>query len=339
MKLKRIFAGMAASAIAMTAVAASAVTVSAADATTGNAGISFQMDGTWNYRNVFNSEDQSAAFPAKTVAMQGGAYGLDTAVDCTDVAINGDGTYQVAIAASGTINAVNESAEEPNGFYLNEDKTLTREGSPWAMGVAYEPKASEDSSVELTQDQIEWVAGTASKKFNMLTITTDIPCTIEEDADGVEQAMVNGKVVTCTNVTANVGGTEYKLELAPQNTESEYLTFQVVNTYNKDYEDQPVITPPTEGMVTIDFTINGLSGDATSSSTADTSSKADTSSAAATTSSKAAGTTSSKAAGTTSASTSSTASDNKAAETGATAGIALAGIALAGAAIVVAKRK
>ena len=107
--------------------------------------------------------------------------------------------------------------------------------------------------------------------------------------------------------------------------------------------DAGKVTPKDEDVAvansssTADSSKTDSKSDSTSStdSASKTDSKATTSSKAA--NSTAAGTTSkSGAAGT---GTSSSASDDKTADTGATAGIALAGIALAGAAIVVAKRK
>ncbi|WP_295130828.1 NPXTG-anchored protein [Ruminococcus sp.] len=119
-------------------------TLEGADGVSGNAGIAFQTNDTWNYRNAYNPDDTSVAakatFPNKAVGVQGGEYGFDTAVDCGDVVIDGSGTYTVSIAASGTIN------EDAQTF----DDGTTREGyaATWAMNKSYEPQPEEESKNE-----------------------------------------------------------------------------------------------------------------------------------------------------------------------------------------------
>ncbi|WP_298486448.1 NPXTG-anchored protein [uncultured Ruminococcus sp.] len=97
--------------------------------TTGNAGVSFQADGTWNFRNPDDGEKdkfaQPAYFPNKCVGIAGGAGGFDTNVDCQDTAINGDGSYTISIAQSGTVNA------EAQKF----DDGSTNEGWIWASNA------------------------------------------------------------------------------------------------------------------------------------------------------------------------------------------------------------
>lgn len=325
MKLRKIFAGMAASAIAMTAFAVSASAY--------NAGIAFQSNDTWNYRNIFNDEDQTAAFPAKSVGVQGGAYGLDTAVDCTDVAIEYDGTYTVSIATSGKINQHNDTIEEDkDGFYLNEEKTLSRMGSPWSMLTAYNPKESDNS--DITQDQIEWVGAdpASTSKFNYLIVTTDIPCTYNDD----EQPVVNDKVVTVKDIKVDMCGTEYTPEDGVYfKSDSDYLMIAIINAYGDSTIDEKAI-PAQDGNISVTFTLEGLAEAPAESSAADSvESKADTSSTAPTSSA----TTSKPSGNTTSTTTSKSDDTQKNPEAGAAAGIALAGIALAGAAIVVAKKK
>lgn len=325
MKLRKIFAGMAASAIAMTAFAVSASAY--------NAGIAFQSNDTWNYRNIFNDEDQTAAFPAKSVGVQGGAYGLDTAVDCTDVAIEYDGTYTVSIATSGKINQHNDTIEEDkDGFYLNEEKTLSRMGSPWSMLTAYNPKESDNS--DITQDQIEWVGAdpASTSKFNYLIVTTDIPCTYNDD----EQPVVNDKVVTVKDIKVDMCGTEYTPEDGVYfKSDSDYLMIAIINAYGDSTIDEKAI-PTQDGNISVTFTLEGLAEAPAESSAADSvESKADTSSTAPTSSA----TTSKPSGNTTSTTTSKSDDTQKNPEAGAAAGIALAGIALAGAAIVVAKKK
>ena len=119
-------------------------TLEGADGVSGNAGIAFQTNDTWNYRNAYNPDDTTVAakatFPNKAVGVQGGEYGFDTAVDCGDVVIDGSGTYTVSIAASGTIN------EDAQTF----DDGTTREGyaATWAMNKSYEPQPEEESKNE-----------------------------------------------------------------------------------------------------------------------------------------------------------------------------------------------
>lgn len=193
--------------------------------TTGNAGVAFQADGTWNFRNPDDADKdkfaQPAYFPNKCVGISGGSGGFDTNVDCTDAAINGDGTYSISIAQSGKINA------EAQVF----DDGTTNEGWTWAANAVPVAPAEVNSS------------------------------TASGDSSKPDSSKTNSKT----------------------DSKTDSKTSSAASTTSK----------------------SGSTGTTTTS-------KAATSSAAA--------------------------SDNTA-ETGATAGIALAGIALAGAAIVVSKRK
>ncbi|WP_124101152.1 NPXTG-anchored protein [Ruminococcus sp. Marseille-P6503] len=329
MKLRKIFAGMAASAIAMTAFAVSASAY--------NAGIAFQTADTWNFRNPYyeNGEESGVAqFPAKAVGVQGGGYGLDTEANCTDVSFEYDGTYTVSIATSGTIKEENPeyADKDDNGFYLDEEKTLTRAGSPWSMLTAYAPAESEET--EITQDQIEWVGAdpATTTKFNTVLVTTDIPCTYDDN----DQPLVNDKAVTVKDVVVDMCGTEY----TPQDavcfkSDSDYLTIAIINAYGDSTIDETAL-PAQDGNISVTFTIEGLAeAPAEESSAADTTESEAASSADSATTSTSAST--SKPSTTTS--TANGTSDNTNQPTGAAAGIALAGIALAGAAIVVAKKK
>jgi hypothetical protein len=333
MKLRKIFTGMAASAIALTAFAMSASAYSA--------GVTFQADGTWNFRNSYGADQgtlsQNAAFPAKMVGVQGGGSGFDASVDCTDIDFTVDGTYTVAIAASGTIDT---------DAQVYDDGTQ-REGDAlkWSMSKNYEIK---DGAT---------VDGSTSSAFNMIGITTDIPVDLDDsgspiiDDDG--NAVVNGKSVKISDITLKCGSETYTMTTAPQKSDSEYVTVMMINKWGKEegYLDQSSVAVPGDGeTVEITFTISGLDSDSsnstptsstdsnTSSTGSSSSSASSTSSSASTTSTKSTTTTNGTTA-TSTASTSSTASDNTNTSTGATAGIALAGIALAGAAAVVAKRK
>lgn len=107
--------------------------------TTGNAGVSFQADGTWDFRNPDDKEKdkvaQPAYFPNKCVGIAGGAGGFDTNVDCQDTAINGDGSYTISIAQSGTVNA------EAQKF----DDGSTNEGWIWAANAVPVAPATSDT--------------------------------------------------------------------------------------------------------------------------------------------------------------------------------------------------
>ena len=202
MKLKKVFAGMAASAIAMSVCAMTSATTASALDTEGHAGIAFQTNTTWNFRDLYGT-DGTDVFPAAKVGVQGGAYG-NGSVECSDTTIQYDGTYTVSIATSGKIEEANtDKADNEKGFYLNEEKTLTRKDSPWSMLCNYE--AAESDNSDLTQDQIEWVEGGKTDKFNMLSITTDIPCEYNDD----DKPEINGTVVEVSDITVDMCGTQY----------------------------------------------------------------------------------------------------------------------------------
>lgn len=140
--------------------------------TTGNAGVSFQADGTWDFRNPDDKEKdkvaQPAYFPNKCVGIAGGAGGFDTNVDCQDTAINGDGSYTISIAQSGTVNA------EAQKF----DDGSTNEGWIWAANaVPVAPATSgtdsnskkDDSKTDSKSDS---TAATTSSKTGTTGTTT-----------------------------------------------------------------------------------------------------------------------------------------------------------------------
>lgn len=327
MKLRKIFAGMAASAVAMTAFAATGISSSALDQEY-NAGVAFQTADTWNFRDLYKAEldeakGEKAVFPAAVVGVQGGSgtkpetkpsgYGYDTAVSVSDVKIQYDGTYTISIAASGTIN---------DDAAVFEDGT-DRNGQKWSMAKNTEPDGTE----------------VTSSQFNMIAISTDIPCEVDEDGN----AVVDGNVVSVKDITLKSSSNEYTMETAPQKGDSDYVSFMLVNEWGSEegtLEPESVAIPGEGETLEITFTIEGLGeAPAEESSAAETteSETEATSSAASTTSTS---TTTSKASTTsTTATTSTSAGSDKTAESGAAAGIALAGIALAGAAIVVAKKK
>lgn len=367
MKIRKIFAGMAASAIAMTSFAmVSAPAASAAETASGHAGITFQADGTWNYRNTYNNTDQSAAFPEKKVGIQGGAYGIDTEASFNDIDINGDGTYTVSMSTSGTIKVENSAAvdEGKSKWIADEASGITREGSKWSILHNFEPKTN-DGSETLTKDNLTWEAGGDGKVFNILSVSTDIPVSFNADGDATPEEMkdkpvFDGRVVEVTDVVVTIQGNEYpatedvKFSYDPK-VDQNYLTIMLIDKWNKNNTIDPAAFPTEEdGEISVTFTVKGLSAPADdSSSTADSSSAADSSSSSSSSStsnnssSKSSTTTTTSTTKTTTtttttttASTASAASDNtENAASGAPAGIALALAAVAGAAVVVSRKK
>lgn len=338
MKIKRIFAGMAASAIAMSAFAMTSAVSSSAEGATYTSGITFQTNDTWNYRDFIGTGGQ-CDFPETKVGVQGGAYGIGS-VECSDTTITEDGTYTISIATSGTL--VEAMPGNEAGFTIDEEKGLTREGSAWSMLKNTEPK--EDQAEDVTQDTIEWEDGKPTSKFNMLSICTDIPCEYNDE----DKPVVNGNVVEISDIVVDMCGTEY----TPTGdvfykSDIDYVAVALINTYGESTID-PAALPAEDGTITVTFTVKGLgsseAGD--SSSEAGESSAADSSSAASTNSTSNSTTTSKTSNTTNTNKTTSTATTSKAAsdatestETGAAAGIALALAAVAGAAVVVSRKK
>lgn len=347
MKMRKIFAGMAASAIALSAFAMSA---SALDAPA-NAGIAFQMNDTWNYRDLAGTDGSRAVFPQQEVAIQGGAYGISTDVAISDVSIQYDGTYTVSIATSGTITEAHpDKTGTDNGFIVNEDLGLTRQGSKWSMLHNWDsdPNASGDDSKEITQEEYiaSLIPGKDASKINMLCIATDIPCEYNDD----DQPVVNGEVVKVTDIKVDICGTSY--EAAGDvyyKSDTDYLAIALINTYGDSTIDAAAM-PTEDGTITATFTIEGLGKDpnaggdsstadsATSSTTSSGSSNSGTNNNNNTNKNNNGGTTASKAP-TTSATDSKPSDATANAEAGAPAGIALALAAVAGAAIVVSRKK
>lgn len=343
MKMRKIFAGMAASAIALSAFAMSA---SALD-TAGNAGITFEMADNWNYRSLPGTGNARGEFPMQEVAIQGGAYGVSTDVAISDTQIQYDGTYTVSIGTSGTIT---EAYPDQTGFTVNEELGLTRQGAKWSMLHNWDsdPNASGDDSKEITQEEYiaSLVPGKDAKQFNMLLVATDIPCEYNDD----DQPVVNGEVVKVTDIKVDICGTSY--EAAGDvyyKSDTDYLAIALINTYGDSTIDAAAM-PTEDGTITATFTIEGLGKDpnaggdsstadsATSSTTSSGSSNSGTNNNNNTNKNNNGGTTASKAP-TTSATDSKPSDATANAEAGAPAGIALALAAVAGAAIVVSRKK
>lgn len=348
MKLRKVLIGMAAATLTTTMFAASASAY--------NAGIFFQTNDTWNYRNVYGSNDDGAiAFPDKKVGVQGAAGTIDGNVAFGDVEITADGTYQVTMPCKGKITeGIDEAVYGPEGDRVED-------ALAWNMKENYTPDTDNPGTA---------VVSNTTSKINLLGITTDMPFEVEEDDEGNNHFYVDGKEIKVTNVTVSFGGESYHLDEIYGDTEGETLNFNFVNDWMKKKDKTALIEagklfdtanfaiPGADDTLTIEFTISGLSeggsegGDPASSAPSgdsstkpgDSSTKSGDSSTKAADSSKAGSTsTTSKAAGTanatgTAAGGGSDATDSTAA-TGATAGLVFAGIALAGAALVVTKRK
>lgn len=320
MKLRKIFAGMAASAIAMSMFAVSASALDQAF----NAGICFQTS-SWTYRNAVDKEANLGAqgyFPTAEVGCNGDG-GFDTAVAIEDVQIQYDGTYTVSLAANGT---VNDSPKETTDKATGEVTSTL--GNGWGING--------DGEV-----------------FNMLLIGTDL--LVDEVSDETGHAIVNGQEVICSDITASWGSNTYTLPDAYAKADNAYATFAIINSYdNSDFADallqQDSVVMPAEGeIITITFTISGLGEDPnaaaetpadTTETPADTTeTPADTTETPAETTETPAATTETPAASDNTVTTTAASDNVDNSATGATAGLALAGIALAGAAIVVTKRK
>ena len=145
------------------------ITIEGLGDTTGNAGVSFQADGTWDFRNPDDKEKdkvaQPAYFPNKCVGIAGGAGGFDTNVDCQDTAINGDGSYTISIAQSGTVNA------EAQKF----DDGSTNEGWIWAANAVPVAPATSGTDSNSKKDDSKTDSKSDSKtdsKANSTAATT-----------------------------------------------------------------------------------------------------------------------------------------------------------------------
>ena len=108
---------------------------------------------------------QPAYFPNKCVGIAGGAGGFDTNVDCQDTAINGDGSYTISIAQSGTVNA------EAQKF----DDGSTNEGWIWAANAVPVAPATSGTDSNSKKDDSKTDSKSDSKtdsKANSTAATT-----------------------------------------------------------------------------------------------------------------------------------------------------------------------
>ena len=325
MKLRKIFAGMAASAIAMSTMSIAASADSANLAAPFKAGVCYQTN-QWDFRN---SNDKAktigndGCFPYQGIGV-GGTLGFDTNVSISDTEIQYDGTYTVSIGTSGTL----------TGLQADDGTTYDVE---WQLN----DPAPEDGSAE-------------AERFNLLSIGTDLELD-DKPSKTDDVATVNGAQLSFSDVTAEWGGNSYSFD-AYAKGDAAVLTICLVNSYDDDGELAKTLTMPSRGdTITVTFTISGLgadpnaaggegegsgNGDTNSSQTGadNSSSKKSDDSSKGTTSTAGTTKTTTTGGGTAAATGTSDATDTTAA-TGATAGLVFAGIALAGAAVVVTKRK
>lgn len=259
MKLKKIIAGMAASVLAVSLM--SGVSVSA-DSVSGNAGIMFQMEN-WTARYEFGNRSDfgpeggpKAEFPNKCIGVNGGNWGFQTDANIHDTAITGDGTYTVSIPCSGTVNA---------GLWVYDDGTdPTGKQLEWSLRNSW---GKDEYTGEID----------VATRFNMIQIATDIEWDYWDDEaqKPVVGYVVGERRITCKDITVEFteSGKTYTLDEAPCNSEYDYLTFQVINVYNTDFEgiNIPAEDIPTSGDMVITFTIDGFDLSSADSSTVDSS--------------------------------------------------------------------
>lgn len=314
MKIKKIFAGMAASAIALSMMA-----ITASADLSGNAGVEFQTNGTWNFRDWYGTGSGDADFPGSKVGIQGG--GGEGSADISDTAISGSGDYTVSISAKGTVTNKGTGTDADKWWQWSEDNAnITREGFPWSMAGNYTATLKDGvEAADATKDDITgYEIDVTTDKFNMLGVTTDIAGEYEEDDDEVVHFYLDSdhkQEVKVSNLKVDIAGTSYTCndDEIKFKDDLDYLGISVINTYGESSIDAGAAVPE-DGTVSISFHLelveaesgeeskaeggsgsggsgNGGSsggGSSTTTSTADTSSTAaDTSSAAADSSSAA----------------------------------------------------
>lgn len=274
MKIRKIFAGMAASAIALSMMA---ITASAAGLS-GNAGVEFQTNTSWNFRDWYGTGSGDAEFPGSKVGVQGGcAYGD---ADISDAAINGSGDYTVSISASGKVTEKG-TATDAEKYWNPVDKntTVTREGSPWSMAGNYKAvyaSSFEGKEADVKQSDVTWEIDVTTDKFNMLGVTTDIAGEYDEDDDGVVHFYLDSdhkQEVKVTKLSVDLGGTSYTCadDEIMLKDDLDYLGIAVINTYGESSIDKKAAAPES-GTVSISFHLELVDAGAGDTSSADTSS-------------------------------------------------------------------
>lgn len=315
MKLKKIFAGMAASAIAMTTLAVSA---SASTAYVG--GIqgykgSTEIDGTTG--EAYKDADAAANYFYDDGEDENP---VDVEFSTTEVDFANGGTYTVSTKAPGE-----------GGF--NKTNSLT------VLGL-YIKLSAEDVETYGLEDGLKNIAGAVTE--DEADAEKEIPYDISIDEVAFDGSAIGGD--WNSNYGAYIMNGELKVELVNMwNTDISDNAFMEEAGKTTTALGAPV------SEVSITFTITPKNGGTTNSDTSSTSSSDSSASSTGSTSSSGGSTTTSKSGGsTTTSKTTSTASkttssassdDTENAPAGAPAGIALALAAVAGAAIVVSRRK
>lgn len=363
MKLKKIFAGMAASAIAMTTFAMGTAPAASADATvTGNAGITFQTDGNYTYRDITNTAGDHGVFPQQEIGVNGGAYGFST-VSCNDTAINGSGTYTVSIPTSGTIDIEPDLNKPANkkAWWVDEEKGVNRMDSKWSIRGTYEPK--EGNEGDPVPPKEEWELQAGNTIFNMLGVSTDIPAYYDKENHKCYLDEALTQEVTVTDVTVDIPGAgTFTGDAGCWKDDVDTLCISLINVYDDTGASNTIDAsafPTEDGDITVTFTINFPGdGDDSADSTESGDSNASGTESGDSNASSSSGSSSSKSGGgnggggsnnnggstTKSTSTSESLADSASdatenAESGAPAGIALALAAVAGAVVVVSRKK
>lgn len=361
MKLKKIFAGMAASAIAMTTFAMGSAPAASADATvSGNAGITFQTDGNYTYRDITNTAGDHGVFPQKEVGCGGGANGFST-IDAGDTAINGSGTYTVSIPTEGVVDIEPDLSKPANkkGWWIDEEKGVNRMGSKWSMRGSYEPPESEEEDAPIPAVE-DWVLSEGNTAFNMLGVSTDIPAYYDAENHKcyLDEAMT--QEVTVSDVTVDIPGAgTFTGDAGCWKDDVDTVCISLINIYGEDNNTIDGTAFPTEdGTITVTFTINFAEGsdDSTESNESGTESGDSNASGSDSNASSSSSSSSSKGGngnggsnggskgGTTKTETAESLAESASdatenAKSGAPAGIALALAAVAGAVVVVSRKK
>ena len=269
MNLKRTLSTVMASAVALSGFSAFGVSAetfeTAGDYVSGNAGITFQTNGNYTFRDITRKGDDHAVFPKKEVGCAGGANGFSS-IDAKDAAIKGDGTYTVAIPTCGVIDIEPDLNKPANkkAWWINEEKGVSRMGSKWDMRGSYEPPESDDPDAEIPgKDQ--WVLNNGNDSFNMLGISTDIPAYYDKDSHRCYLDEALTKEVTVSDVTVDIPGAgSFSSDAGCWKDDVDTLCISLINVYDDTGNGNTINAsafPKDEGTITVTFTIKGL-GDA-----------------------------------------------------------------------------
>ena len=265
MKMKRTLSAVMASAIAvsgMSAFSASAETIdnSVGAAVKGTAGITFQTDGNYTYRDIANTAGTHGVFPQKEVGCAGGANGFST-IDAGDVAINGSGTYTVSIPTEGVIDIEPDLKKPANkkAWWIDEAAGVSRMGSKWSMRGSYEPPVIEvpEGEEAAIPGVEEWVLSEGNTSFNMLGISTDIPAYYDKETHKCYLDAAMTQEVTVSDVSVDIPGAgTFKGDAACWKDDVSTVCVSLINVYGEDNSTIDNSAFPTEdGTISVTFTI------------------------------------------------------------------------------------